>query len=157
MVYFSLIYPYLHYSALTWGNTYKSRLNQLNVLNNKAIRIMTFSDYRTHAPPLFKYLGILQFQDIVYTQIAIFMYDFHNNLLPAPFSNYFKKLSDVHSYHTRHSTLNYYLPSISTNYGKSSLKFSGISIWNDIDIKLKNLNRATFIKTVKQICFQKYL
>ena len=91
MVYFSLIYPYLHYGALTWGNTYKSRLNQLNVLNNKAIRIMTFSDYRTHAPPLFKYLGILQFQDIVYTQNAIFMYDFHNNLLPAPFSNYFKK------------------------------------------------------------------
>jgi len=54
VVYYSLVYPYLQYGALIWGNTYKSRLKPIDVLNNKAVRIMTFSDYRAHAPPLYK-------------------------------------------------------------------------------------------------------
>jgi hypothetical protein len=36
-VHYSLIYPYLYNGAIIWGNTYQSRLNQLN----KAVRIMT--------------------------------------------------------------------------------------------------------------------
>ena len=36
MIYYSLVYPYLQYGALTWDNTYKTRLNQINTLNNKA-------------------------------------------------------------------------------------------------------------------------
>jgi hypothetical protein len=50
--------------AIIWGNMYQSRLNQLNILNNKAVRIMTFSEPRSHAPPLYKLLGILQVKDM---------------------------------------------------------------------------------------------
>ena len=39
-VYYSLIYPYLYNGAIIWENTYQSRLNQLNILNNKAVRII---------------------------------------------------------------------------------------------------------------------
>ena len=55
-VYFSLIYPYLYYGALTWGNTYKSRVHPLHVLNNKAVRIMTFSHFQSHAS--FQYINL---------------------------------------------------------------------------------------------------
>ena len=88
-VYYTLIYPYLYNGAIIWGNTYQSRLNQLNILNNKAVRIMTFSEPRSHPPPLYKLLGILQVKDLVYTQKCTFMYDYVNDRLPVAFSNYF--------------------------------------------------------------------
>ena len=110
---------------------------------------MSFSDYQAHAAPIYKDLGILQFKDLVFVQTTIFMYDFHNNLLPASFSDYFKKISDCHNYFITHSILNYCLPPVSTNYGKFSLKFSGTSIWNNIDISLKSLGKKLFIKKIK--------
>ena len=157
IVYYSLVYPYLQYGALIWGNTYKSRLNPINVLNNKAVRIMTFSDYRSHAPPLYKSLKILQFNDVVIIQTALFMFDFYNNLLPKPFHRYFKKINETHSHFTRHSLQNYYLPTVSTNYGKSSLKYLGTKVWSAIDNSLKNLNRFKFKKALKEQCFSTYL
>jgi hypothetical protein len=53
-IYFALIYPYLQYWAIVWGNTYKSHLKPLNILNNKALRLITFSHYRAHAATLGK-------------------------------------------------------------------------------------------------------
>jgi hypothetical protein len=134
-VYYSLIYPYLYNGAIIWGNTYQSRLNQLNILNNKAVRIMTFSEPRSHAPPLYKLLGrpILQVKDIVYTQKCTFMYDYVNNRLPVAFSNYFTNSSEMHQHYTRYSTHNFHLPSVSSNSGKFSLKFSGIKTWSSLD------------------------
>jgi hypothetical protein len=50
---------------------------------------MTFSHYRAHATTLYKSQGILQLQDNIFTQMAKFMYDYHNNNLPCVFNNYF--------------------------------------------------------------------
>jgi hypothetical protein len=50
---------------------------------------MTFSEPRSHPPPLYKLLGILQVKDLVYTQKCTFMYDYVNDRLPVAFSNYF--------------------------------------------------------------------
>ncbi len=155
-VYYSLIYPYLYNGAVIWGNTYQSRINQLNILNNKVIRIMTFSKPRSHAPPLYKLLGILQVKDIVYTQKCNFMYDYVNNRLPEAFSNYFTHSSEIHQHYTRYSTHNFHLPSVSSNSGKFSLKFSGIKTWNSLDNRDKLLPRKSLIKRIKKNCLDTY-
>ena len=155
-VYFSLIFPYLQYGALTWGVTYQSRINRIHVLNNKALRIMTFSNSRSHAPPIYRPLRILQFKDIVFTQIALLMYDYYQSSLPPAFHSYFQAISTMHSHGTRQSKSNFYIPSISTNYGKSSLKFNGAKIWNSIDESLKLLPRNSFKKNIKENCFLSY-
>ena len=156
-VYFSLIYPYLQYGIVTWGNTYESRLNQLHVLNNKVLRIITFSDFKAHAPPIYKSLGILQLKDIVYLQKCMFIYDYHNNNLPDAFSNYFKTISEIHQYNTRSSVLGYHLPPVSSNFGKFSIKFSCSKIWNSIDKNIKVLPRKSFQKKIKDIRLQSYV
>ena len=156
MVYFSLVYPYLQYGAMTWGSTYKTRINSLHILNNKAVRTITFSHFQAHAPPIYKSLGILQLKDIVFTQIATFMYDYYNSNLPSAFSNYFKNIAQVHRHNTRQSNLNLHLSAVSTNYGKFSLKFSGVKVWNSIDKSVRNAPRKSFIKKVKETCFSTY-
>lgn len=53
-LYYSLIYPFLIYGLIVWGNTYITALKPAIVLQKKAIRIITFSKFHDHSSPLFK-------------------------------------------------------------------------------------------------------
>jgi hypothetical protein len=71
-LYYSIIYPFLSYDVLIWGNTYISNIQPLVILQKKAVRIMTFSEYRSHTSPLFKRLNLLKLIDIVYLDTSFF-------------------------------------------------------------------------------------
>ena len=55
-LYYSLIYPFLTYGLLLWGNNYQSNLKPIVTLQKKAIRIITFSKQDEHSESLFKRL-----------------------------------------------------------------------------------------------------
>jgi hypothetical protein len=52
-LYYSIIYPFITYGLILWGNTYESTLNPLVLLQKRAVRAMTFSKYDEHTSPLF--------------------------------------------------------------------------------------------------------
>ena len=64
-LYYALIYPYLNYAVVVWGNTYQSNLNKLCSLQNKCIRCMFFADSRESSQVFYKLLDILKFDNIV--------------------------------------------------------------------------------------------
>ena len=88
-LYYSLIYPFLTYGLSIWGNTYSSTLRPLIILQKKATRIITFSEPGDHSEPLFKKLNILELPDLVTLHDALLMYNYHHNLLPSSFDNFF--------------------------------------------------------------------
>ena len=155
-VYYSLVYPYLQYGISVWGNTYKTRLSHLNKLNNKAIRIMTFSHFQAHAPPLFRDLHILQLSDINYLYLALFMHNYVNKNLPEAFNDYATPASDMHNYNTRHASKNLFVLPSSTNYGKFSVKLRGITIWNGLPNDIRKYSYSKFKKYIKHNCFLTY-
>ena len=53
-LYYALVYPFLIYGIIAWGNTYPTTLQPLFILQKKAIRFMTFSIFDEHTSPLFK-------------------------------------------------------------------------------------------------------
>jgi hypothetical protein len=59
-LYSTLIYPLISYSLVAWGNNYSSTLKPLFILQKKAIRIMTFSNFDASSSPLFKSLELLK-------------------------------------------------------------------------------------------------
>jgi len=62
-------------------------------------------------------------------QTAVFMFQYHHNLLPKVFDNYFTCISSKHHYNSRlASKSTYHIDQVRTNYGKFSLHFSGPSI-----------------------------
>ena len=87
-LYYTLIYPFLTYAVMTWGNTYSTTLQPLTILQKKAIRIITFSKFDAHSTPLFYRLEILKFIDLIFTNNALFMYDFHTGTLPPVFNDF---------------------------------------------------------------------
>ena len=60
-LYYALIYPFLIYGLISWGNTYESNFKPIYILQKKALRIITFSAFDHPSSPLFKSLGITKF------------------------------------------------------------------------------------------------
>ena len=88
-LYHALIYPFLTYGIIIWGNTYESTLKPIFILQKKAMRTINFSQFDSPSSPLFKSLQIIKFFDLVTFYIAAFMYKFHNELLPIAFYLFF--------------------------------------------------------------------
>ena len=109
-LYYALIYPFLIYGILIWGNTYPTTIQPLFVLQKKTMRIITFSKFDEHSSPPFKQLKIIGIFYLITLHMAIFMYKFHNQFL--------------HRYNTRLAEKkSYYLPSARTNYGLFNIRF----------------------------------
>ena len=152
MLYYSLIYPFLTYGVHVWGLTFPSFLTQLFIIQKKAIRVISFSEPKSHSEPLFKSLNLLKLNDVIELQILSFVYQWSHRLLPPCFSEYFKFTSSVHSYSTRQSSNgNLYLASVNTTqYGLRSLKFTGPRLWNSLPTSLTTSNSLRiFCKTLK--------
>ena len=88
-LYYLLIYPFLTYGVLLWGNTYTSTLNPLILLQKRVVRITCFAKFGDHSSPLFKNLNLLQFENLIYITSLLFMYDYYRNVLPDAFTDFF--------------------------------------------------------------------
>ena len=156
-LYYALIYPFLIYGIIIWSNTHESTLKPIFILQKKALRIITFSQYDSPSSSLFKSLQVIKFYDLVTFHIATFMYKFHNQLLPTAFHSFFTKVTNIHKYNTRLAAKqSYYLPFVRTNYGKFNIRFQGPSIWNCIDKDIKLSSKAMFKKKIQAQYLKKY-
>ena len=99
---------------------------------------MTFSNFDASSSPLFKSLELLKLSDLVYLSTVIFMFKFHNCLLPPVFDKFFVCVNQTHSYNTRLSAkISYSLPKIKTNYGQFNIRYVGPKTWNTLSDDLK--------------------
>ena len=100
-LYYSLVYPFLAYGLVVWGNTYATTLKPIVTLQKQALRIITFSKRDAQSSPIFSQLGLTKFMDLVTTQTATFIFQCYHNLLPKAFDNHFTFISSKHNYNTR--------------------------------------------------------
>ena len=82
---YSLVYPYLIYGCLLWGNNYDNPLSQLIRLQNKAVRVMNDVPLRDHITPHYVHLGLFKFRDIVKIYNCLFSYDYVSDNKPCNF------------------------------------------------------------------------
>ena len=66
------------------------------------------------------------------------MYKYTTLQLPATFNNYFKLITDVHSYNTRKiKTQQFALSKPRSNSGAKMIKYSAIEMWSKISPEIK--------------------
>lgn len=156
-LYHALLYPFLIYGIVIWGNTYPTNLNPLFILQKRAIRIITISKFDEHSSPLFKQTEILKFFDLVTFHVSIFMFKYYNKQLPTIFDDYFISVSNVHNYNTRLSSKQAFsLPRVRTNYGIYNIRFAGAKVWNSLEPDLKLLSIRAFKARLKSTFTMKY-
>ena len=146
-LYFALIYPYLSYCNLIWGNTYISHLNPLILLQKKAIRIINNKPFDAHTNELFYSSGIIKLMDINKLNLSAFMYKNKNNLS-------FMRDS---SHNTRNQ--NSLLPAFQRlTISQQSVNYSGPLLWNSIPVSIKESpSLSIFKKRYKKHLIDGYL
>ena len=156
MIYNTLVLPHLSYGLEVWGSTYQSYLKDILIIQKKIARIITFSSYNTHSPPLFKRLLMLDVYKQRDYQIGIFVHDVINGNVPPYFSNFFSKIG--HCYDTRQQKRNdLSIPKYNNNYGQFSTKFTGAKIWNSIPSHIRDTrSRSTFKANFKSHLLSQY-
>ena len=137
-LYNTLIVTHLNYCNIVWGNTYSTHLNQLLILQKKAVRIITKSHFLAHTPPLFRSLNLLNIFDLHKYHCGIFIFHYINNLLPANFIDYFNFNHDIHNHNTRSSGQLFSLQVNSDIFKRSIVSF-GVSFWNSLSPNLRNI------------------
>ena len=58
-IYNALIKPHFMYCIIAWGNTYKTNLTRLHLMQKKIIRVLTRSEFYAHTEPLFNKLHMM--------------------------------------------------------------------------------------------------
>ena len=120
-LYNTLVLPYFNYCILLWGSKIKEN-HQLYLLQKKAVRIITHSNYITHTEPLCKQYGIIKLTDMFSLAIWKFYYKLMNNQLPT----YFSQMKPVlHKICTRYEVRNpmFHLPDIRHSFGEQSIGY----------------------------------
>ena len=160
MVYFGIFSSILTYGSQIWGQQ-NSAVKRLQVLQNKALRIMNFQPPRTSATPLYKSCEILKLVDHVNLQNVIFAHDSLNNNLPHSLNGKLSLVATTHN--TRNeSYLQLNRPCSKTIvYGSLSIRSKSVDIWNYINKhsyqeKLSEKSRSSCKTFVKKFLIDRY-
>ena len=131
-LYYSLIYPYLTYCNVIWGNTFKTHLKPIISLQRKAVRCLNFRNYNDFSTDaLMIELKLIKLSDLNKYLTCQFMHKLHYGLVPNVFNDYFTCNRSVHEYNTRLRE-GFHVPKIGNDYGKRTLKYNGCLLWNKI-------------------------
>ena len=142
-----------NYAILGWSvhmGKFSSRLprsldNRIYLLQKRAVRAISKTDYKASSKPLFANLKILDVYSLYSLQVSSFMYLYHNDALPISFTQIFQTGNQIHQYSTRYS--DYYRPhTCRTNIKKFSILFQVPRIWNSLPIDIKNAPTFSMFK-----------
>ena len=172
-LYYSLVYSHLIYGIHVWGSACQTELEKIQVLQNKAVRVISkvqhFQIYGEppgplpSADPLFKNLEILKLNDIFKFHIVKFVFQCLNRESPPTFQGWFNVNSEIHQHGTTSSVEilreNYFDVGTVTesrilhtrqsnliNYGGKSLQVTGPILWNDLPTEIRNKERLNPFK-----------
>ena len=153
----ALIQCHFDYSCSSWfSGLNKTLKNKLQVAQNKTIRFIKNLDFRASIKyPVFQEIGVLNVENRVRQLRLNHVHKIMFNKCPSYMKNSFVKLRDCHSYNTRSSQHNFYVPPVQ---GMATNTFYNNSIkdWNNLPNELKNIeNHDAFKKGVKDFLFEK--
>ena len=139
-IYFAIFDFYLSYCCLVWAQNCGT-VQQIIILQKKAIRIINFQPRNFHASPLLKQNSILKYQDKICLENILFISKSLNNLSPPIFNTWFSFSSDQHNYESSSSAQRNLIKLFykTKRYGKYSITVTAVELWNKIQEQLKDL------------------
>ena len=137
ILYCSLVLPYLNYCLEIWGNTYKSNLQPLIILQKRAIRIVNNVGFQEHTNSLFLLLNTLKLIDMVNFKTAQIIFKARNNLLPGNIQNMFFEREGGYNLRGEHK-LKQLL--IKTTRRSQCIAICGVKLWNGLDREIQESN-----------------
>ena len=125
---------YLAHICLVWGNSDQIYLEKICKLQKRAVRAITFADYRVNLLPIVKELQILSVKDLFKCKLSSLMRDYDHESLPSFLASLFTRRNSQHTHQTRTATSGKLeIKSTNTNrYGTKAFEIHGVKILNQL-------------------------
>ena len=75
-IYYAIFSSHMTYGSQVWGQTITTHTEKVFKLQNRAIRIISFADFRDAVNPLYARNSILKLDDQITLQNCLFVFDF---------------------------------------------------------------------------------
>ena len=139
-----------------WDSIDATLTNKLQVLQNRAARIITGASYLTvRTSDMFEQLNWEKLSERRMRQKAIMMFKIVNGMAPPYLVDMFSRKHSNKVYHMRGSNQDLQLPKARTNYYKNSFAFTGTEVWNSLPTDLKEQKSLnSFIKKLEHHQFR---
>ena len=153
------------YASQIWGQFSNNHVKRIQKIQNRALRIINFSNFDASSTPLYYKSDILKFSDHVRLQNFLHVHrDLKENSLPLSLRNNFKLITDVTKYPSTRlaSTCKLFLPKVRTvNYGINSITYRSVCDWNsfanlDPSIEFHKLSKYLCKKYIKNYIMNTY-
>lgn len=136
LIYRSLVQPHFDYCNIVWGNCGVTLNERLQKLQNRAARVLTFSNYDADASPLLEQLGWKSLSCQQQSQRATMVFKSLHGLAPEYLCDKFDKRETLYNLRDSGNKLNVPLPR--TNYYKNSFTYSGATLWNSLPSEVRH-------------------
>lgn len=149
-IYYAQINSHLLYMAHAWGAACPSYMRSLQILQNKAMRLLFFSEYRrpgVHTLDLYVRHKILPVGKLAEFAAVVSIFKMKNQMSHSKIR--LVTNSDVHHYATRQQSL-LHLPQPHNRWGKDTLAYRGALLFNLLPPVIRNLpSLPAFKKSLK--------
>jgi len=149
-LYFALVHSKVSYAIQVYANTYSAYLHDLEVLNNRLLRMLQHRPLATNTANLYKFYNTLpisklfRFQFLMLAHRIIFLPE----TVPLAISDGILFNSDIHTYNTRASKDFHRTTSTSSFSNKLSGNIMA-KLWNGLPFELKSVTSEHILKKTK--------
>ena len=143
----TLIQPHFDYASSAWyPNLCKGLKDKLQIVQNKCICFCLYLDNREGIRyKHLKKINWLPISERVSQFIAVSVYKFSNDIAPKYMEDIFKKSNNTHrTRYTNETKLD--IPMRKHEYGKNCLSYLGATIWNNLEIDIKEAKSSNSFK-----------
>lgn len=152
-IYYACIFSRLKYGIEVYGSATKGRLNKLQLMQNKLLKLLCRKDQMYSINQLYIDLNILKVSDIYKSSTLQFVFNcISGNTIPK-FQDYYTFRENLYHHNTRQSK-NLNTHKIRTETGRTTTHYSGATLWNNLNRDLKNVDSPY---SFKKYIFQMYL
>ena len=154
--YYAYIYSRIQYGIEVYGVADKKYLKQIQIRQNRSLKVLFSKDFHTPTVVLHKDLSLLMVKDIHKLNILKFVYKHQISNLPEIFKTFFKNLASYHDYEIRDKS-HLEARRNKNTYGEKCMQSLGPSMWNSLPkhMKTKKTLKA-FNRSVKQMIIADY-
>ena len=155
-LYYAFIFPQNKYGIETYGASSSGKVKQIQIIQNKLMKIILWKDRLTPTNALHKDINILQVKDMYSWYIALFVRDCLYKDKIEIFHKYYESRNSVHSHETRNRK-QLIEPRYRTDIGFTTVKSKGSKIWNKLPAEIKKLNiRTTYKNKLRSKYIERY-
>ena len=162
IIYNAFVRPIFDYCNISWYGRFIQDTYKLDVVHKRCARVILGVNNLTPSDLMFNILGWERLQTRSEYFKALMMYKSLNGLAPEYLAKMFNYLSTTHGVNTRQAADGQLALPPTVNgpdieYFKSSFSYSGVQLWNDIDIQIRNSDTVqSFKQQYKRSYFKQF-